>query len=39
MDNRERILVVDDDFMNLRVVEYILKDEFEVIGVDRKSVV
>ena len=34
MDNRERILVVDDDFMNLRVVEYILKDEFEVIGVN-----
>ena len=34
MDNRECILVVDDDFMNLRVVEYILKDEFEVIGVN-----
>ena len=34
MDNRERILVVDDDFMNLRVVEYILKDEFEIIGVN-----
>ena len=26
MDNRERILVVDDDFMNLKVVEYILKE-------------
>ena len=34
MDNRECILVVDDDFMNLRVVEHILKDEFEVIGVN-----
>lgn len=30
MDNRERILVVDDDIMNLRAVEYILKNEFEV---------
>ena len=34
MDNRERILVVDDDFMNLRVVEHILKNEFEVTGVN-----
>ncbi|MGN0328126.1 MAG: HD domain-containing phosphohydrolase [Lachnospira sp.] len=30
MDNRERILVVDDDFMNLKAVEYILRNEFEV---------
>ena len=30
MDNRERILVVDDDMMNLKAVEYILKNEFEV---------
>lgn len=34
MDNRERILVVDDDFMNLKAVEYILRNEFEVICVN-----
>ena len=34
MDNRECILVVDDDSMNLRVVEHILKNKYEVTGVN-----
>lgn len=37
--NQKNILVVDDEIMNIKMVEYILKDEtdFHVIGVETKE--
>ena len=39
MEGKMRILAVDDNIINLATIEQELKDKYEIVTIDRKSVV